>query len=162
MPATADPPVPPSYTELLLPGPLGWAIVVLFAAGMSVALYPVSPVVAAVVGCALIGIGVALAIATTPRVTVAGGELRAGPAHIPLALLGAVRALDADETRLELGPALDTRAYLCLRAWARTAVRAEVADPSDVTPYWIVSTRHAHELARVITQARERPTRRDA
>ncbi|QTE28339.1 DUF3093 domain-containing protein [Pengzhenrongella sicca] len=161
MVATSVPPVPPAYSERLLPGPLGWLIVVLFAAGMGVVLYPVSPPVAAGVGLVMVAIGGAVAILTTLRVEVRGGELRAGAAHIPLGLLGEVRALDAGETRLELGPALDARAYLCLRAWAHTAVRAEVLDPADATPYWIVSTRHPQELARAVAQARERPADRD-
>ena len=154
----ATPPVPmnPSYAERLLPGPGGWAVVAMLGVFMSIALYPVNPTVAFAVGAGVVVAGVVVAVITTPRVAVVGGELVAGQAHIPLALLGAVRELDADSARVELGPALDARAYVCLRAWARTAVRAEVVDPMDATPYWIVSTRHPHELATAIAQERER------
>ena len=53
--------------------------------------------------------------------------------------------------------ALDARAHVCLRAWARTAVRVEVVDPADPTPYWLVSTRHPARLAAAIGRRAHRP-----
>jgi hypothetical protein len=50
---------------------------------------------------------------------------------------------------------------VCLRAWARTAVRVEVLDPADPTPYWLVSTRRPDELAAAIAAGRTRPAARD-
>lgn len=154
MAATPVAPLDPLYSERLLPGPLGWAVIGLFAGFLAIALYPVNPTVAFTTGAIVAVVGVAVAVLTTPRVAVRDGELRAGPAHIPVGLLGAVTELDAEATRLELGPALDARAYVCLRAWARTAVRAQVVDPADRTPYWIVSTRRPGELAAAISAAR--------
>jgi len=154
--ATPAPPVPPPYSERLWPGPLGWTAVAIFGVFSTISLFPVNATIAVVVGTLVLVAGVIVALLTAPHVTVLGGELRAGQAHIPLELLGAVRTLDADETRLELGPALDARAHLCLRAGARTAVRVEVVDDADPTPYWLISTRHPRELARSVTQERER------
>lgn len=152
-PANA-PTASPAYAERLWSGPLGWVAVVVFAMFIGLALYPVNATVAAVAASLVLAAGVVVTIATAPRVAVAGGELRASEAHIPLGLLGPVRALTADETRVELGTGLDARAYVCLRAGARTAVRVEVADPADPTPYWLVSTRHPRELADAITRGR--------
>jgi hypothetical protein len=36
----------------------------------------------------------------------------------------------------------DARAYLLLRPYLKRAVRVEITDPADPTPYWLVSTRH--------------------
>jgi len=157
-----DPTDAPAHAERLWLGPLGWACVAGFAAVMGVALWPVGvvPALVAAVGVLLVGIAVGVALATPVRV--ADGELRAGSAHLPLDLVGEVRALDAPATRAELGPALDARAHLCLRAWARTAVRLEVLDPADPTPYWVVSTRRPERLAAAITAGRTRPAARDA
>lgn len=152
--------VAPAYSERLWSGPLGWATVLIFGVFMGISLFPVNATVAIVVGAVVLVAGVVVSVTTAPRVAVAGGELRAGGAHIPLGLLGEVRELDAGETRVELGPALDARAYVCLRAGARTAVRVEVVDAADPTPYWLVSTRRPHELARAVTQGRERPAGR--
>jgi hypothetical protein len=85
------------------------------------------------------------------RVTVRDGVLHAGRAHIPVALLGPVVALDADETRRVHGVEADARAYLMTRPYLRRSVKVTVADPADRTPYWLVSTRHPRELAAALT-----------
>ncbi len=90
---------------------------------------------------------------TSPVVEVADGELRAGRAHVPASLLGQVTTLDADAMRVQLGPRLDARAYVCLRAWARTGVHVVLEDPQDPTPYWLVSTRHPQRLADAVRAA---------
>jgi hypothetical protein len=136
----------PAFAERLWPSPAGWVAVPALAAMLGIVLLPLSPVAAAV-GAALGLVAAALAAARlATRVRVEGGELHAGDAHVPLALLQAPRALDADETRHELGPGLDARAHVCLRGWVRTAVRVELDDPADPTPYWVVSTRRPAEL----------------
>lgn len=137
-----------SYRERLLPPPT-WHLLSVFA-GLSAA-FLVTPFVggraATVVG-VLVGIGVSVLLVTTsPRVSVEGGTFRAGPAHVPVALLGTPEPLDEPATRAALGPELDARSYVCLRSWCRTAVRVPLTDPADPTPSWIVSTRRPIELA---------------
>ncbi len=154
--ASTERPGDPTYRERLLPGPGGW----LGAAGMGVivaiALWPLAQTVGVVIG-VLAGVGTAVALAATaPVVEVTHGSLRAGRAHVPARLLGELTALtDAEEMRAELGPRLDARAYVCLRAWARTGVKAVLEDPADPTPYWIVSTRRPAELVAAVERARE-------
>lgn len=88
------------------------------------------------------------------RIAVADGELRAGRAHIDVTLLGAATALDADATRRLAGVDADARAYLLLRPYLKRAVRVELLDPVDPTPYWLLSTRHPERLVTALTQAR--------
>jgi len=142
------------YAERLWLGPLGWASVVGFAVVMAIALWPVGAVPAVAAAAVVLVVGIAVAVALATPVRVAGGELHAGSAHLPLDVVGEVRELDAAATRAELGPVLDARAHVCLRAWARTAVRVEVVDPADPTPYWLVSTRHPARLAAAIGSGR--------
>ncbi|MBO3084201.1 DUF3093 domain-containing protein [Cellulomonas fengjieae] len=137
----------PTYSERLWLGPGGWVLLALFAAMMAVAFIPLDRRVAAVVGVVVLALGAAVLVGRAPRVEVRDGVLRAGGAHIPVALLGSAVPLDADATRAELGPRLDARAHVCLRGWIRTAVRVEVRDPEDPTPYWVISTRRPTELA---------------
>lgn len=85
-----------------------------------------------------------------PRVVVADGELRAGRARIGADHLGAARALDAEETRRTSGRDADARAYLLLRPYLKRAVRVEVTDPADPTPYWLISSRRPDELTAAI------------
>jgi len=137
----------PTYAERLWLGPLGWVLLVAFAAMMLVAFVPVDLRVAGAVGVVVLAVGAVVLTGAAPRVEVRDGTFRAGGAHIPLAVLGPAVPLDATATRAELGPRLDARAHLCLRGWIHTAVRVEVQDPQDPTPYWIVSTRRPAELA---------------
>jgi hypothetical protein len=84
------------------------------------------------------------------RVSVRDGWFRAGRARIEATHLGAVAALDAEETRRVAGPEADARAYLLLRPYLKRAVRVEITDPADPAPYWLVSSRRPEELARAV------------
>jgi hypothetical protein len=139
-------PVNDAFRERLWPGPTGWAVAAGLGVLVGLVLFPVSIALAWGVGAAAVALALVVAAALTPRVEVAEGELRAGSAHIPLELLGAVTPLAGEALRTALGPELDARAYVCLRGWVHSAVRVELTDPQDPTPYWIVSTRRPHEL----------------
>jgi hypothetical protein len=91
------------------------------------------------------------------RISVHDGVLRAGRAHIAVSHLGTVTALDPEETRRTAGREADARAYLLLRPYLKRAVRVQIDDPRDPTPYWLVSTRHPDELARVLAAISDSP-----
>jgi hypothetical protein len=93
------------------------------------------------------------------QLSVADGEFRAGRAHIEGRHLGAVEALDAEQTRRTAGPEADARAYLLLRPYLKRAVRVEITDPADPTPYWLVSSRHPEDLAGALSVLAGRPPR---
>lgn len=152
MPADLNHPTSAVFAERLWPGPAVWIVTVGLAVMLTISFVPVRLGLALGLGAAALVAGLVLGLVTAPRVEVAGGELRAGSAHIPLDLLGPVRVLDREATGHELGPALDARAYVCLRSWIGTAVRIEVRDPLDPTPYWVVSTRRPEALAAVLAQ----------
>ncbi|MCK9793374.1 DUF3093 domain-containing protein [Isoptericola sp. 4D.3] len=138
----------PAFRERLSPGPAAWCGAVGLGVIAGVALYPLAHTLAVVLG-ALVAAGTLVAlVATAPVIEVSGGRLRAGKAQIAVDLLGEVTTMDdADQMRTALGPALDARAFVCLRAWARTGVRVDLQDPLDPTPYWLLSTRRPQELA---------------
>jgi hypothetical protein len=85
-----------------------------------------------------------------PRVVVVDGWLRAGRARIAGEFLGEVEPLDAVETRRVAGRDADARAYLLLRPYLKRTVKVIVRDDRDPAPYWLVSTRHADQLAAAI------------
>ncbi|KKD09111.1 DUF3093 domain-containing protein [Streptomyces sp. WM6386] len=89
------------------------------------------------------------------RIRVAAGSLIAGEAKIPVTALGAAEVLDAEEARAWRTYKADTRAFLLLRAYIPTALRVEVTDPEDPTPYLYLSTREPERLAEAIKQARD-------
>jgi hypothetical protein len=111
-----------------------------------------------------------------PTVLVTEEELHAGPACVPLAAVGEVRALDEAQTRSLRGPRGDPAAFLLLRPYQRQAVyievdtpgaqtrahrrlrgfrlRAEMTRPATDSPYWLVCTRHPAGLVAAINGAR--------
>jgi hypothetical protein len=140
-----------TFHERLLPGPGGWLGTVGLGAIAAIALWPVH-VTAGIVAGLLVCVGSAVALAaTSPVVEVSDGILRAGSARVPVALLGSAAALDVAAMRHELGPGLDGRAYVCLRAWARTGVRVALDDQADPTPYWLISTRRPELLVQALS-----------
>ena len=93
------------------------------------------------------------------RIEVADGMLRAGRARIELDHLGTVTSLDADAARRLAGVDADARAYLLLRPYLKRAVRVEITDPADPTPYWLLCTRRPDELAAALTSSPHRAAR---
>ena len=141
-----------SFVESLRFGPVGWLTVAGLVVTLWIALLPVSLVLACAAAAVAAIVATLLVVRWTPRVRVRDGELVAGGAHIPVALLRDPRPLTGTELRHALGPGLDARAYVCLRGWVHSAVRVDVDDPQDPTPYWIVSTRRPDELVAALTR----------
>jgi Protein of unknown function (DUF3093) len=80
------------------------------------------------------------------RVLVEGGELRVGPAAVPLRFVGRVEIVDRRDKQAALGPELDPAAFVLHRGWIGPLVRLEVTDPDDPIPYWVFSVREPDRL----------------
>ncbi len=80
------------------------------------------------------------------RVQVRDGELRVGPAVLPLRFAGRVEVVDRRDKQAALGPELDPAAFVLHRGWVGPLVRVEVTDPDDPTPYWVFSVREPDRL----------------
>lgn len=115
-----------------LPPALSWGGSALFAA-LTVAL--------------LVGYGAAL-------VQVDRDGFTAGRARLEWSACGGATALDAEAARRLGGVDADARAYLLTRPYLRQAVRVDVDDAADPTPYWLISTRRPDALAAAIENAR--------
>lgn len=112
-------------------------------------LIPLSTATAAAVAVVLGAAVVALILIASPRIEVDDG-FRAGSAWIEPEFLGEVRVLDRQQLRQTLGVEADARAHLCHRAYAVGAIRVQIEDPRDPTPYWVVSSNHPEDLARAL------------
>ncbi|MEU6095864.1 DUF3093 domain-containing protein [Streptomyces sp. NPDC047079] len=88
------------------------------------------------------------------RIRVMGDSLLAGEARIPLSALGDTEVLDQEEARAWRTYKADTRAFMLLRAYVPTALKVEVTDPADPTPYLYLSTREPERLAAALKTAR--------
>jgi hypothetical protein len=137
------------YRERLTAPASWWALAALFAIAVWWAFFVAAPPwVAAVAGAiaAAAAFG-GVAIYGSALVEVAPDGFRAGRAVLPLSAVGSASALDAAQSQRAAGVDADARAYLLLRGYCGGAVKVEVDDPADPTPYWLVSTRRPRELA---------------
>ncbi len=110
---------------------------------------------------ALIGLVVGIAAGAaalssygSARIRVVQGSLVAGQARIPVDALGAAEVLNPAEAVAWRGVKADPRAFMLLRSYVPTALRVEVTDPSDPTPYLYLSTRSPQKLADALQGAR--------
>jgi hypothetical protein len=108
--------------------------------------------IALLAGCA-VG-SVLLSAYGAARIRVVQGLLVAGDARIPVEALGTAYPLDRQEAFLWRTRKADARAFMLLRAFVPTALRVEVTDPQDPTPYLYLSTRDPEGLAAALEAAR--------
>jgi len=148
---------PVKYDERLSVPLRWWVQGTMLVASLWLAMIVALPAAAAwaIAAVAMAGLGLGLLAYGAARVSVEGAELRAGRARIGALHLGTSRALDAEATRRISGIEADARAYLLLRPYLKRAVQVEITDPADPAPYWLISTRHPDELARVLTELTE-------
>jgi hypothetical protein len=85
------------------------------------------------------------------RIAVTDDELIVDDARLPLRYVAAVTPLTPLETRDLLGPNAERYAFVIQRPWVRGAIRVDLADPADPTPYWLISSRHPAELAKALS-----------
>ncbi|GAA2448845.1 DUF3093 domain-containing protein [Streptomyces macrosporus] len=143
------------YDERLTAPRSWWSITVLTGISVGLALFPYGLLAALgglVVGTALAAVGVSAY--GSARVRVIGDALVAGEARVPVSALGETHVLDAEEARAWRTHRADPRAYMLLRSYIPTAVRIEVVDPEDPTPYLYLSTRRPRALADALEKAR--------
>ncbi|GAB3145329.1 DUF3093 domain-containing protein [Micromonospora sonneratiae] len=91
------------------------------------------------------------------RITVAvrGGELLVDDARLPVRFIADAIPLDSAGRREVLGVGADPLAFVVQRPWVGGAVQVVLDDPSDPTPYWVVSSHDPVRLAAAILAARD-------
>ncbi|MFJ4918360.1 DUF3093 domain-containing protein [Streptomyces sp. NPDC088725] len=143
------------YDERLTAPRSWWGIAALIAVAGGIILLPLGPL--PLLG-GLIGAGAIAAAGVSSygsaRVRVVADSLVAGDARIPVSALGAAEVLDAEEARAWRLHKADPRAFMLLRSYVPTALRVEITDPDDPTPYVYVSTRDPRALAAALDAVR--------
>jgi len=143
------------YEERLTAPRSWWLVCLLVGVAMALILLPFGtlPLLGGLVGGTAVSAVVASSYGSV-RIRVVGGSLVAGEAKIPVAALGEAEVLDQEEARAWRTYKADTRAFMLLRAYIPTALRVEVTDPEDPTPYLYLSTREPERLAQALKAAR--------
>ncbi|GAA0475869.1 DUF3093 domain-containing protein [Streptomyces olivaceiscleroticus] len=144
-----------SYEERLTAPRSWWVIAVAVGVACALMLLPLGtlPMLGGLVGGAALA-AVLVSAYGSARIRIVGGALIAGDAKIPAEALGETHVLDAEEARAWRTYKADTRAFMVMRSYIPTAVRVEVTDPADPTPYVYLSTRHPEELSAALAAIR--------
>lgn len=150
--ATSAPPV--AYRERLWPSVGLILTLLLLLPAVAMVITPINADLAIPAAIAVYLVIAGTLLATSPVVSVSEGVLQAGSANIPVQALGKVKILDREALRGTLGPGADARAYLVVRGVIHRGLRIEVSDPSDPTPYWVITTRTPEKLAAAIEASR--------
>ncbi|MGW7045792.1 DUF3093 domain-containing protein [Streptomyces avermitilis] len=145
----------PPYEERLTAPRTWWLICFLVGVSMALILLPFGtlPLLGGLVG----GTAVAAVVASSYgsiRIRVVGDSLIAGEAKIPVSALGEAEVMDQEEARAWRTYKANPRAFMLLRSYIPTALRVEVTDPQDPTPYLYLSTREPERLAAALKAAR--------
>ncbi|GGN72449.1 membrane protein [Streptomyces albiflavescens] len=143
------------YEERLTAPRTWWAICFLVGVAMALIFLPFGtlPLLGALVGGTAVSAVVASSYGSI-RIRVVGDSLIAGDAKIPVTALGDAEIMDQEEARAWRTYKADPRAFMLLRAYIPTALRVQVTDPQDPTPYLYLSTREPQRLAAALEAAR--------
>ena len=141
----------PIYRERLWPALWVFVATALVIPASLLVFLPISMTAGIVCAVVLYGAIVVTLVVTTPTVVVTADSFAAGRARLPRALVAKAEGFDGREATAERGTQLDARAWLLLRGWIPGLVRVELDDPSDPTPYWLVSTRQPRRLAAALS-----------
>ncbi|WP_328353916.1 DUF3093 domain-containing protein [Streptomyces sp. NBC_00457] len=143
----------PSYDERLTAPASWWVIAALFGLSLALVFLPygtIAALLALTAGTCLAGVHVSSQ--GSMRIRVTDRLLVVGDARIPLDVLGEPQVLRGEEARAWRTYKADLRAFMVMRSYITAAVRVEILDPDDPTPYLYVSTRTPDRLAEVIRE----------
>ncbi|WP_055494406.1 DUF3093 domain-containing protein [Streptomyces sp. TP-A0356] len=141
----------PPYEERLTAPRSWWLMCLLVGVAIALVLLPFGtlPLLGGLVGGTAASAVVASSYGSI-RIRVVGDSLIAGEAKIPLSALGEAVVLHQEEARAWRTYKANPHAFMLLRAYIPTALKVEVVDPADPTPYLYLSTREPERLATAI------------
>ncbi len=91
----------------------------------------------------------------TSTIEVEEGELRIKRAHIPLKYLGDIEVISKEKFGYERTRGADPAAFFAITFWISQGIKVAVKDDRDPTPYWLISTKRATELAAALRDSKK-------
>ena len=101
---------------------------------------------------ALSALLVLISIRTRLIIQVDHSELMVGRAHIELRYVGEVTELDSAAMKAIRSRDANPIAFLAIRFWTSTGVKVEIIDKRDETPYWLITSNKANQLAKALKE----------
>ena len=142
-----------TYRERLWPAPWLFLATALVIPASFLVFLPISVPAGIATAIGLYAGCIVLLFIASPVIEVTDGELHAGRARLPLEFVASAEAYEGTEATMQRGQRLDARAWLLIRGWVSPVAKVILDDPSDPTPYWLVSTRRPAELVAALTRS---------
>lgn len=142
------------YRERLLPGPGFFGAWLLLIPAVWLIMLPINKAIGLPVAIGIYAIVAVTFFALSPVIQVSEGVLQAGRATIKTDLIGEIEPLGSQALHAAIGPGADARNYLVVRGWIHRGLKLEIADESDPTPSWIITSRKPLALADAIAASR--------
>ncbi|WP_406063016.1 DUF3093 domain-containing protein [Streptomyces sp. NBC_01077] len=145
----------PHFDERLTAPRSWWVIAGLLGLSGGLVMFPLGtvPMLGGLIVAAVLA-GAAVSSYGSARIRVVAGSLVAGDARIPVSALGTAEVLDAEEARAWRMHKADPRAFMLMRSYVPRAVRVDVTDASDPTPYVYLSSREPEALVAALDAVR--------
>lgn len=144
----------PLYSEVMKWPLWLWGFIIFMAASIDLAVWAaLSQVITVAVALATLTLILYSHRRSALAITVTKGWLLVGPAAIERAFIHNFAALDAKAMKRIRGVDADPACFMVLRFWIPTGLKIQLRDPRDKTPYWLISTKRADELLKILDLA---------
>lgn len=138
------------YRERVLPGPLTFVVLTALFPAVSVVFEPINLQLGMIFGLVITMLAWLFVWIISPVIEVKGSSLRVGVAKIPLAALGEATVIEPSQIFEARGPKLEATAFTAFQGSVKKALRINIQDELDPTPYWLISTRRPEKLKQVL------------
>ena len=91
---------------------------------------------------------VCLGLFASPTLKLTNESLSIGKVQIPTKYIKNVTAIEANAQQSEKGPKLHPAAYIRIQVGVKGLLKIELDDPSDPTPYWLISSGNPELVAK--------------
>ena len=141
------------YSEKVYPPPISWLLGALF--GLAIGLVFGAPfgaiagIISGALAAGLVTIGLWRSIY---EITIDQHTLTVEGHRVERAHITNCKPLDRIAARRTLGPEADPASLVIMRGWVHTAVKVDISDPENRTPYLFISTRKANEIAELLNK----------
>jgi len=138
---------PRAYGERVLPSMSFYVAGLFLPAALFLIALPFSELAALVVSIGSYSTLVLVSVLLSQKIEVSSSHLKIAKATISMSALGNATSIARSEQFLERGQRLSPLAFTRFQIGVKGLVKIELQDPTDPTPYWLVSTRHPEVLA---------------
>ena len=87
---------------------------------------------------------------TALKIEVDQTHLRVGKAVIEHMYIGEVEVLTPAQVKLIRTRDADPLAFLAIRFWSSKAIKVQIVDARDKTPYWLITTKKGNDLLQAL------------